>query len=138
MIGKGLFVRVVAAAVLASGLWLGLTARAEEKKTAPMGKSGKVVGILTVKTDTESTVKPEGKTEEQTFLLAPPGGTPSATVQAAAKTLFIPNLVSLQWQLKDDQPVVTSIQAIMPKVRTGTVIGTNGVKLSRFFVPKGR
>ena len=124
MIRKRAFARVVAATVLTSGLWLCIAAQAEEKKTAPMGKSGKVVGILSAKTDTEITVKPEGKAEEQTFLLAAPGGAPAATVQAAAKTLFIPNLVALQWQLQDDQPVVTSIQAIMPKVRTGTVIGT--------------
>jgi len=124
MIGKGLFARVVAAAVLTSGPWLGLIARAEEKRAAPMGKSGKVVGILTAKTDTEITVKPEGKAEEQTFLLAPPGGAPSAAVQAVAKTLFIPNLVALHWKLQGDQPVITSLQAIMPKVRTGTVMGT--------------
>jgi hypothetical protein len=83
------------------------TVKVGEKKIAPTAKSGKVVGILTEKTDTEIVVKPEGKAEEQTFLLAAPGGAPSATVQAAAKTLFIPNLVALQWQLKDDQPVVT-------------------------------
>jgi hypothetical protein len=124
MIGKGVFVRVVTAAVLASGLWGGLTLQAEEKKNAPAAKSGKAVGILTAKTDTEITVKPEGKAEEQTFLLAPPGGTPSATVQAAVKTLFVPNLVALQWQLQEEQPVVTSIHVIMPKVRTGTVMGT--------------
>ena len=124
MVRKGVFARVVIAAVLASGLRLGHAARAEEKRTTPTAKSGKVIGILTAKTDTEITVKPEGKPEEQTFLLAPPGGTPSASVQAAAKTLFIPNLVALRWQRQQDQPVVTRLQAIMPKVRTGTVIGT--------------
>ena len=112
----GRSLRALIGAVIAASLCGGPTMQAAEKGNAPAGKSGKVIGILTSKTDAEITVKPEGKEEEQTFLLAPPGGTPSASVQAAAKTL--------RWRRQQDQPVVTSLQAIMPKVRTGTLLGT--------------
>ena len=140
MIGKGLLARGVAVAVLASGLWLGLAARAEEGKAAPTAKSGKVVGILLDRKDTFIMVKPEGKQESEKYLLAPPGGTVSPSVDAAAKKLFVPNLVAFKWQRQGEDAVVTEISALIPPPKrserisggkrminyslTGTLVGT--------------
>jgi hypothetical protein len=114
VIGRGLFARVVAAAVLAGGLWLGRAALAEGKRTPPTAKSGKVVGILTDRKDTYLMVKPEGTQEPEKYLLVPPGGTVSPTVDAAAKKLFVPNLVALKWQRQGEDAVVTEISALIP------------------------
>jgi len=135
MIGKGAFVRVLAAAVLAGGMWCGLASGAEEPKNAPAtgpnstAKSGKVVGIVTARTDADITIKPEGAQETQRYLLAPAGGTVNPTVQAELKKVFIPNLVALQWQ-RQDEAVVTSLHVIVPKVRKGSVAGTVVGKMS--------
>jgi len=124
------FPRVLAASILAGGIWGGLSLRAEEPKaprtggTGSAAKSGSVTGILTDKTDKYIMVKPEGAKEPQRFLLAPPnGGAADPAVQSALKMVFIPNLVTLQWQLQDE-PVVTAIHPIQPKTRMGTVLGT--------------
>lgn len=129
MIGKEVFGRVLAAAVLAGGMWCGLASGAEEPKNAPAtgpnstAKSGKVVGIVTAKTDADITIKLEGAQETQRYLLAAPGGTVAPAVQAELKKLFIPNLVSLQWQ-RQEEAVVASLHVIAPKVRRGSVAGT--------------
>jgi hypothetical protein len=68
-------------------------------------------------------VKAEGETEPKRYLLAPESGTPKAELQAALKTVFVPNLITLEWQ-GSDKPVVTSLQVIFPKARTGVLTGT--------------
>jgi len=124
MNGRAAFVRAMAAAGVASALWACLTVQAEEKRTAPAAKSGKVVGIVTDRKDTFIMVKPEGKQESERFALAAAGGTVSPTLQAALKTVFIPNLVALKWQRQEEEPVVTEITVVRPKTRMGTVFGT--------------
>jgi len=114
MIRRGVFARVGTAAVLTSGLWLGLAAGAEETRTPPTAKSGKVVGILLDRKDTYIMVKPEGKQESEKYLLALPGGAVSPSVDAAVKKLFVPNLVALKWQRQGEDAVVTEISALIP------------------------
>jgi hypothetical protein len=55
--------------------------------------------------------------------LAPQGGAPKADLQAALKTVFVPNLLMFSWQ-GQDQPVVTNIRVILPPVRMGVATGT--------------
>jgi len=129
MSGKSMFVRVLAGAVLASGFCGTLILRAAEKRpprvAAPHAapQSGKVVGIVTAKSDKDIMVKAEGEDEAKRYLLAPQGGTPKADLQAALKTVFVPNLVMLQCQ-GQDPAVVTGIRVILPNARMGTVTGT--------------
>ena len=71
-------------------------------------RAGKLVGIVTAKTDKEITIKADGEDESKTLLLAPQGGGPKADLQAALKTVFVPNLVTFSCQ-GEDQPVISSI-----------------------------
>jgi hypothetical protein len=129
MNGRSMFVRVLAGAVVTSGLWGAPSLQAAEKKpprpaaprAAPQG--GKVVGIVTAKSDKDIMVKADGESEARRYLLVPEGGTPKADLQAALKTVFVPNLVVLEWQ-GQDQPVVANIRVILPSARRGTVTGT--------------
>ncbi len=75
------------------------------------------------KTDKDITIKAEGEDETKSYLLAPQGGTPKADLQAALKTVFVPNLVMFSSQ-GQDQPVLTSIRVILPPVRMGVATGT--------------
>jgi hypothetical protein len=119
----------LAGAALAGGMWvaLALIADAAKVRAAAPGKAaqtGKLVGILVAKSDTEIQVKPEGGGEIEHFLVAPPGGKAEAKVLAELKGAFIPNLIGLEWRALEDQKVLTSMFVARPKQRTGTVIGT--------------
>jgi hypothetical protein len=87
-------------------------------------KRGKITGIVTEKTDTAIAIKPEGRGPPVRYgLFSAAGGPPSADVQAALKTVFVTNLVALEWQGERGPVVVTSIHAIHPKARFGVVTG---------------
>lgn len=100
-----------------------LSLRAAEKSASKPKAGSKVFGIVTAKTDKDITIKAEGEDEAKRYLLAPQGGTPKADVQAALKMVFPTNLVVFQAQ-GDQDPVLTRIQAIHSKARTGTATGT--------------
>ncbi len=125
------FAGVLAGVVLAVGFYATPSLRAAEKKS-PRGP-GKVVGIVTAKTDKDITIKAEGEDEAKSYLLAPQGGAPKADLQAALKTVFVPNLVMFSSQ-GQDQPVITSIRVILPPVRMGVATGTVVARESK---PKG-
>jgi hypothetical protein len=134
VIVKNWFVSVLAGAVLASG-WVAMPSlQAAEKKPsrASSRESGKVVGIVTAKSDKDIMVKAEGADEAKRYLLAPEGSAPKADLQAALKKVFVPNLVALESQ-GQDQPVVTNIRVILPPVRMGA--GT-GIVVARESKPK--
>jgi len=92
-------------------------------KAKSPGGPGKVAGIVTAKTDKDITIKAEGEDEAKRYLLAPQGGVPKADLQAALKTVFVPNLVMFSSQ-GQDQPVLTNIRVILPPVRMGAATGT--------------
>ncbi len=83
----------------------------------------RVVGIVTAKTDKDITIKADGEDEAKRYLLAPQGGAPKADLQAALKTVFVPNLVAFARQ-GQDQPIITSMRVILPPVRTSAATGT--------------
>ena len=116
---------VVVGAIFVSGFCGMQSLQAAEKKspraTAP--QNGKVVGIVTAKSDKEIMVKAEGENEAKSYRLAPEGGTSQADLQTALKTVFVPNLVTLEWR-GQDQPVVTGIRVVLPNARQGVVAGT--------------
>jgi hypothetical protein len=128
-------VRIVALAmvVLLGSIWGTFALRADTPATEPATRpatqpatrptSGKVVGIVTAKTDKHLSVKAEGASESKEYLLVPPGGTQSPAVQTGLKTVFVSNLVALEWQTQKDQPVLTSIHTIVPNTRSGVLIG---------------
>lgn len=127
---RRIFVLVAAGAALIAVQTGAAGLQAMEPKSLPApargsaANSGKVVGILIEKTDKHLMVKAEGSQEAQRFLLAPEGGgAPKADLQATLKTLFVPNLVILESQ-GQEQPVVTSIHAVLPRTRAGVLIGT--------------
>lgn len=118
---KSWFAGILAGVVLAVGFCGTPSLQAAEKKS-PLGP-GKVVGIVTAKTDKDITIKAEGEDEAKRYLLAPQGGAPKADLQAALKTVFVPNLVMFSSQ-GQDQPVVTNIRVILPPMRMGVATGT--------------
>jgi hypothetical protein len=125
---KSVFVRVLAGTVLACVLCGAASLRAAEKKppktaphTAPQG--GRVVGIVTAKSDKDIMVKAEGDDEAKRYLLAAEGATPKPELQAAMKAVFVPNLVMLESQ-GQDPAVVTGIRVMLPNARQGVVAGT--------------
>jgi hypothetical protein len=118
-------VGVVGGAILAVGLCGTPTLEAAEKKPVRAGaaQGGKVFGIVTAKTDKDITIKAEGEDEAKRYLLAPQGGVPSDSLQAALKAVFPTNLVVFQSQGEQD-PVLAGIQAIHSRTRFGTATGT--------------
>jgi hypothetical protein len=130
MRGRTRFVRFLARALLLGSLALASSLPGAEKKP-PRGaalhaapQSGKIVGIVTAKTEKEISVKAEGEKEAKRYLLTPPtGGAPRADLQAALKMVFVTNLVVLQWQGEQD-PVATGIQAVHSPTRAGIASGT--------------
>jgi hypothetical protein len=119
------FVSALAGAVLAVYVCGTPSSQAAEKKSARAGASqgDKVFGIVTGKTDKDITIKAEGEDEAKHYLLATPGSAPKADLQAALKMVFPTNLVMFQTQGEQD-PVLTGIQAIHSKTRSGMVTGT--------------
>lgn len=115
------FASILAGTVLAIAFCGKPSLQAAEKK--PPRGPGKVIGIVTAKTDKDITIKADGEDEGKHYLLAPQGGAPRTELQAALKTVFVPNLVTFSWQ-GQDQPVVTNIRVIVPPVRTSTATGT--------------
>ena len=76
----------MAGAAMLGGMWVALALVADSAKVraATPGKAaqtGKLVGILVAKSDTEIQVKPEGGGEAEHFLVAPPGGKAEAKVE---------------------------------------------------------
>jgi hypothetical protein len=121
-----MFERALAGIVLVGGLSgiVSFQAQGQETSHTAAPKSGKVTGIVTAKTDKDITVKAEGTQKPQRYRLASQaGGALPADVQAALKTVFVTNLVVLQWQ-GEQEPVVTSIHAIHSQTRFGVVTGT--------------
>ncbi len=119
------FVSIVAGVILAVGFCGTQPLQAAEKKpsraSARQGEG--TFGIVTAKTDKNITIKAEGEDEAKRYLLAPQGGTPKADLQAALKIVFPTNLVVFQVQ-GDQDPALTSIQAIHSKTRVGMAAGT--------------
>ena len=124
MIRLGKLSLVLSVAALSVGVWGVRVLQAEPPKTPAIAPaSGKVTGIVTDKKDNEIMVKAEGEAEAKPYLLAAPGATQSATVQAGMKSVFASNLVVLEWKMQQDQMVLTAIHSIMPKERVGMVTG---------------
>ena len=122
---QGIFAGALAGIILVGGLLGSGSFQAWAKETAKTAaaKNGKITGICTAKTDKEITVKAEGTQKLQRYRLnAPSSGAQSAEFQKALKMVFPTNLVVLQWQGEQD-PVLTSIQAMHAKTRFGTVTG---------------
>lgn len=143
MNGKIWFVSALVGAILAIGFGNKPSLQAAEKKPARAGASQgeKVFGIVVAKTNKDITIKAEGENDAKRYLLAPPGGAPKGDLQAALKMVFTTNLVVFQAQGEQD-PVLTGIQAIHSKTRTGTVTGTivavdPDVKMPSFDVKPG-
>jgi hypothetical protein len=123
------FLKIAAIGAIGAALPRIATVRgAEEQENPPAAASaakpqrGRVTGILVAKDDKSVTIKAEGAKEPTRYLLPAPGST-KTDVRAALKEVFVPNLVNIQWETRDE-PVVTGISAIRPKQRTGTVTGT--------------
>jgi hypothetical protein len=139
---KRISARILTWTVVAGVLWSAASLQAQERKgSAAKGK--KITGIVTAKTDKDIMVKAEGEGHAERYLLAPPGGKPSADVQSALKMVFVTNLVVLQWK-GDDQRQLTGIQPLHSKTRfgmtAGTVVATESAeKMPSFDVkPNGR
>ncbi|MGA2063743.1 MAG: hypothetical protein ABSG86_02180 [Thermoguttaceae bacterium] len=130
---RGLLIGMLLAGGLsaASGLQAG---EGRSSPAAPPGgtaKTGKLTGIVTEKTDKYVMVQAEGASEAKRYLFAPEGGgAPKADLQAALKTVFVPNLVALEWQ-GQEQPVLTAVRVILPRMRTGVVTGIVVVRASK-------
>jgi hypothetical protein len=121
-----MFRRALAPIILVGGLAgvVALPALGQEKAPRAAAKGGKMFGIVTAKTDKDITVKAEGQQEPQVYRYASPsGGGTSAELKAALKMVFVSNLVVLQAK-GEDEPVLTSIQAIHSKARSGVTSGT--------------
>jgi hypothetical protein len=92
-------------------------------------QSGKIVGIVTQieatgkKGDAFLMLKAEGAKEATRYLLAPAGSEVDPKLQAALKSVFPSNLVTLEWR-GQDLPVITSIRTMLPSVQTGFLSGT--------------
>lgn len=130
MMDKPVFACALVGIALIAGLRGSSGLRAAEKKTpsakasSAAAKKEKVIGIVTEKGDKFVMVKPEGSHEPKRYALAADAaGALSADLQAAMKTVFVPNLVALEIQARDE-PVVTGIHVIAPTTRFGTVTGT--------------
>lgn len=67
--------------------------------------------------------KAEGAKEPARYLLAAPGSTVDPKLQAALKSVFPSNLVTMEWK-GQNSPVVTDIRTIYFSMRTGTLTGT--------------
>jgi hypothetical protein len=120
---KKFLVRLQLATILAS-LLLGATRLgAEDRTDSPATttdvkpKRGKATGILTAKTAKDITVKAEGVQQTQRYRLA------ASEVQSAMKTVFVTNLVVVEWE-GEQEPVVRSIHMILPKTKSGVSVGT--------------
>ena len=121
MSGRNWFPGVLAGVVLAVGFCGSASLLAAARKSPP--GPGKLVGIVTAKTDKDITIKIDGEDEAKSYLLAPQGGAPKPDLQAALKTVFVPNLVTFSCQVQD-QPVLTGIRVIVPPVRSSSATGT--------------
>ena len=118
------FVSAIVGAILAVGFCGTQSLQAAEKKPVRAAEAGgKVFGIVTAKTDKDITIKTEGEEEAKRYLLASQGGAPKADLRAALKMVFPTNLVVFQAQ-GDQDPVLTGIQALHSRTRTGMVMGT--------------
>ncbi len=118
------FASVLIGVILSVGFCGTQSLQAAEKKPARAAAAGdKVFGIVTAKTDKDITIKAEGENEAKRYLLAPRGSAPRADLQVALKMVFPTNLVEFKFQGEEDR-VVTGIQAIHSKTRTGTATGT--------------
>jgi hypothetical protein len=99
-------------------------AHAADNKPPQAAKPGeKIFGIVTAKSDKSITIKIEGEDEAKSYSLSNKGGAPKADVQAALKMVFPTNLVVFQFQGDQDR-LLTGIQAMHSKTRTGTTAGT--------------
>jgi len=92
-------------------------------------QNGRIVGIVTQieatgkKGDAFLMLKAEGAKEATRFLLAAPGSDMDPKLQAALKSVFPSNLVTLEWR-GQDVPVITGIRTMLPSVQTGFLSGT--------------
>ncbi len=123
---KRSFARALAGMVLVGGLVgiVSFQARGQETSRSAAPRSGKLTGIVTAKTDRDITVKAEGTQKPRLYRFASPsGGGPSADLKAALKMVFVSNLVVLQWR-GEEEPVLTGIQALHSRTRTGVTTGT--------------
>lgn len=99
-------------------------------KEQPAPTSGTVEGILTAKGENWIAVKAEGAREPIRYLAVWRGGLPSeggapdkATVEAIKK-LMLANLVSVTWEMQENQRRIVTVKMIISDQKAGTVSGT--------------